>query len=69
MIKQILLVLVSHEAMIRTEMGGGGGGTISLNMGPISLGIWGLVGGPISPMIWSHVTREMGPGGAHFTTT
>ena len=56
--------MVSHEAMIRTEMGGGGGGgTISLNMGPISLGIWGLVGGPISPMIWSHVTREMGPGG------
>ena len=28
--------------MIRTEMGGG---TISLNMGPISLGILGLVGG------------------------
>ena len=44
-------------------MGGGGGGTISLNMGPISLGIWGLVGGPISPMIWTHVTREMGGGG------
>ena len=52
--------------------GGGGGGTISLNMGPISLGIWDLVGGPISPMIWSHVTREMGPGGGgggDFTTT
>ena len=32
---------------------GGGGGTISLNMGPISLGIWGLVGGPIFPMIWA----------------
>ena len=49
---------------IRTEMGGGGGGrTISLNIGPISLGIWGLVEGPISPMIWSHVTREMGRGG------
>ena len=47
--------------MIRTEMGGGG--TISLNVGPISLGIWGLVGGPISPMILPHVTREMGPGG------
>ena len=33
--------------MFCTEMGGGGGGggTISLNMGPISLGIWGLVGG------------------------
>ena len=44
--------MVSHEAMIRTEMGGGG--TISLNMGPISLGIWDL--GP-------HITREMGPGG------
>ena len=39
--------------------GGGGGGTISLNMGPISLGIWGLVEGPISPMIWPHVTREI----------
>ena len=37
--------------MIRTEMGGG---TISLNMGPISLGIWDL--GP-------YITREMGPGG------
>ena len=50
--------------MIRTEMGGGG--TISLNMGPISLGIWVLVGGPITPIIWAsrpHVTREMGPGG------
>ena len=47
---------------IHTEMGGGGG-TISLNMGPISLGIWGLMGRPISPMIWPHVTREMGPGG------
>ena len=49
--------------MIRTEMGGGG--TISLNMGPISLRIWGLVGGRISlgPMMWPHVTREMEPGG------
>ena len=55
--------------MIRPEMGGGEGGTISLNMGPISLGIWDLVGGPISPMIWAsptHVTREMGPGGGPF---
>ena len=33
--------------MIRTEMGGG---TTSLNMGPISLGIWGLVGA-LSPML------------------
>ena len=61
--------------MIRTEMGGGGGGggTISLNMVPISLGIWGLVGGPISNAnidgpTRPHITggRE---GGGHFTTT
>ena len=35
-------------------------------MGPISLGIWGLAGGPISLMIWPHVTREMGPGWGAF---
>ena len=49
----------------------GGGGTISLNIGPISLGIWGLVGGPISPMIWAHVTSGFAPrwvgGGDHIT--
>ena len=56
--------------------GGGGGGTISLNIGPISLGIWGLVGGPhisndMGLPTGPHFTREMGPegGGAHFTTT
>ena len=41
-----------HPFLAIPEMGGGGG-TISLNMGPISLGIWGLVGGAISLMIWA----------------
>ena len=58
--------MVSHEAMIRTEMGGGtyisrdmgpgGGSYISKDMGPsgpMSLGKWGRGGG----------------GGGHFSTT
>ena len=52
MIKQ--LVLVSHEAMIRTKMGGGGDHITKH-------GAWW--GGPISPIIWASPTREMGPGG------
>ena len=52
--------------MIHTEMGGGD--HITKHGTHISRDIWGLVGGPISPMIWPHVTREMGPGGGGATS-